>query len=83
MNNTTGISTTEYTLPLGQELPALNWETEGHELSLMLRDIDRTMNRVDEDTFGENYSVWYRAWTDEFMRIRKHMGMFDPYSQTF
>ena len=83
MNNTTGISTTEYTLPLGQELPALNWETEGHELSLMLREIDRAMSDVDRDSLGDNYQAWYRAWTDEFMRIRKQMGMFDPYSQTF
>ena len=79
----TGISATDFTLPTGQELPELNWETEGHELRLMLREIDQVRNNVSWGTFGENHREWADAWDDEFFRIRRAMGIFDPYSQTF
>lgn len=79
----TGISPTEFTLPTGQDLPELNWETEGQELRGMLREIDQAMNNVSWDTFGDKHSEWYNAWSDEFRRIRRAMGIYDPYSQTF
>lgn len=85
MNTTTitGISATDFTLPAGQELPELNWENEGQELRAMLREIDRAMNNVPSDAFGDKHREWYVAWSDEFRRIRRAMGIFDPYSQTF
>jgi hypothetical protein len=81
--NLTGISETEFTLPTGQELPELNWQDEGRELYLMLREIDRVMNQTSWGTFGDRHREWDGAWTREFFRIRKQMGIFDPYSQTW
>jgi hypothetical protein len=87
VDSLTGISATVFTLPDGRDLPELKWENEGWELRQWLREIDHTMNDVgrwnEVNPFGENYSEWHRAWTDEFFRIRKAMGIFDPYSQTF
>jgi hypothetical protein len=85
MNTTTitGISTTDFTLPAGQELPELNWENEGQELYVMLREIDQVRNNVSWGTFGDKHREWADAWDKEFFRIRKAMGVLDPYSQSF
>lgn len=78
--NHTGISTEEFTLPDGRELPPFNIETEGWELVVWLMEIDKAMNRVSWDAHGDRHSEWYSAWTAEFFRIRKALGVFDPYS---
>jgi hypothetical protein len=82
-HNLTGISATEFTLPDGRELPEFRIETEGQELYEWLREIDRTMNNTSWGRWGGSHQDWYAAWSDEFRRIRRAMGIFDPYSQTF
>jgi hypothetical protein len=81
--NLTGISTEMFTMPDGRELPELNWETEGQELYAWLREIDRAMNSTPWGRWGDSHRDWSSAWSNEFRRIRKAMGIFDPYSQTF
>jgi hypothetical protein len=83
MTNTTdtrtGISATAFTLPDGRELPAFNIDTEGDELYAWLVEIDRTMENTPWGAHGDQHKDWYHAWTQEFFRIRKAMGVFDPY----
>ena len=79
ITTTTGISATEFTLPAGQELPEGNWETKIDALDEMLLEIDSVMNKVSWGTFGQNHTEWYNAWSDEFRRIRREMGAFDPF----
>jgi hypothetical protein len=85
MNTTslTGISATAFTLPDGRELPELDWATEGRELRQMLREIDQVLNSTEWGRWGGSHRDWHGAWSDEFRRIRRQMGIFDPYSQTF
>lgn len=79
----TGIVYGEFTLPDGRELPELNWEDEGRQLHVWLKEIDRVMNNTTWGTFGARHQEWDTAWSNEFRRIRRAMGMFDPYSITW
>ena len=83
VDSLTGISATVFTLPDGRELPELKWEDEGWELRRWLREIDQAMNSTGWGHFGERHGEWDSAWSDEFFRIRKAMGIYDPYSQKF
>lgn len=75
----TGISRDEFTMPDGRELPALRVETEGWELVEYLWEIDSVMRDVSWGTFGDNHKDWYNAWTKECFRVRRALGVFDPW----
>jgi hypothetical protein len=75
----TGISSEQFTLPDGRDLPPFNIETEGQELIEWLFEIDRAMNNTPWGVYADQHQGWWDAWTGQFFEIRKALGAFDPY----